>query len=82
MFFSLCDESFKLIEEGGIVGIITCAYHMSLQDLIEVTRMAASKNGKLLQVIGVNYQPEDHPWILHIPETLYLKALWVRVVNN
>ena len=82
MFCSLCDESFKLIEEGGIVGIITCAYHMSLQDLIEVTRMAASKNGKLLQVIGVNYQPEDHPWILHIPETLYLKALWVRVVNN
>lgn len=82
MFFSLCDESFKLIEEGGIVGIITCAYHMSLQDLIEVTRMAASKNGKLLQVIGVNYQPEDHPWILHIPETLYLKVLWVRVVNN
>lgn len=82
MFFNLCDESFKLIEDGGIVGIITCAYHMSLQDLIEVTRMAASKNGKLLQVIGVNYQPEDHPWILHVPETLYLKALWVRVVNN
>lgn len=82
MFFSLCDESFKLIEDGGIVGIITCAYHMSLQDLIEVTRMAASKNGKLLQVIGINYQPEDHPWILHVPETLYLKALWVKVVNN
>ncbi|MGL5745150.1 MAG: class I SAM-dependent rRNA methyltransferase [Cetobacterium sp.] len=82
MFFSLCDESFKLIEDGGIVGVITCAYHMSLQDLIEVTRMAASKNGKLLQVIGINYQPEDHPWILHVPETLYLKALWVKVVNN
>lgn len=82
MFFSLCDESFKLIEDGGIVGVITCAYHMTLQDLIEVTRMAASKNGKLLQVIGVNYQPEDHPWILHVPETLYLKAFWVRVVNN
>ncbi|MBC2855895.1 MAG: class I SAM-dependent rRNA methyltransferase [Cetobacterium sp.] len=82
LFFDLCDESFKLITDGGIVGIITCAYHMGLQDLIEVTRMAASKNGKLLQVIGVNYQPEDHPWILHVPETLYLKALWVRVVEN
>jgi len=44
--------------------------------------MAASKNGKLLQVIGINYQPEDHPWILHVPETLYLKALWVRIINN
>lgn len=81
-FYDLCDDSFKLLEDGGILGVITCAYHISLQDLIEVTRMAASKNGKLLQVIGINYQPEDHPWILHVPETLYLKALWVRIINN
>lgn len=81
-FFDLCDDSFKLLEDGGILGVITCAYHISLQDLIEVTRMAASKNGKLLQVIGINYQPEDHPWILHVPETLYLKALWVKIINN
>ena len=78
-FMDLCDKSFKLLENGGILGVITCAYHISLQDLIEVTRMAASKNNKLLSVIGINYQPEDHPWILHIPETLYLKALWVKV---
>lgn len=81
-FFDLCDDSFKLLSDNGILGIITCAYHISLQDLIEVTRMAASKNGKLLQVIGINYQPEDHPWILHVPETLYLKALWVKIVEN
>ena len=81
-FFDLCDDSFKLLSDNGILGIITCAYHISLQDLREVTRMAASKNGKLLQVIGINYQPEDHPWILHVPETLYLKALWVKVVEN
>ena len=79
-FFDLCDSSFKLMEKGGILGVITCAYHMGLQDLIEVTRMAASNNGKRLQVIGINYQPEDHPWILHVPETLYLKALWVKIV--
>ena len=79
-FFELCDSSFKLLDKGGILGVITCAYHMGLQDLLEVTRMAASNNGKMVQVIGINYQPEDHPWILHIPETLYLKALWIRVV--
>lgn len=78
-FLDLCDKSFKLLKNEGILGVITCAYHISLQDLIEVTRMAASKNGKILTVLGINYQPEDHPWILHIPETLYLKALWVKV---
>ncbi|MGL5962969.1 MAG: class I SAM-dependent rRNA methyltransferase [Fusobacteriaceae bacterium] len=81
-FYDLCNQSFKMLENGGILGVITCAYHLSLQDIIEVTRMAASANGKLLQVVGVNYQPEDHPWILHIPESLYLKALWVKVVEN
>ncbi|MBP6062429.1 MAG: class I SAM-dependent rRNA methyltransferase [Fusobacteriaceae bacterium] len=81
-FYDLCNQSFKMLNDGGILGVITCAYHISLQDLIEVTRMAASKNNKLVQVIGVNYQPEDHPWILHVPETLYLKALWIKVVEN
>jgi len=77
-FYDLCDKSFKLLEKNGILGVITCSYYMVLQDLIEVTRMAASKNKKRLEVIGVNYQPQDHPWILHVPETLYLKALWVK----
>jgi len=81
-FYDLCNESFKMMDIGGILGVITCAYHLSLQDLIEVTRMAASNNGMKLQVLGVNYQPEDHPWILHVPETLYLKSLWVRVVEE
>lgn len=80
-FYDLANDGFRVLEKGGILGVCTCAYHISLQDLIEVTRMAASKNGKLLQVLGVSYQPEDHPWILHIPETLYLKCLWVRVEN-
>lgn len=78
-FYDLCNKSFKLLNEEGILGVITCSYYITLQDLIEVTRMAASKNKRMLQVIGVNYQPEDHPWILHIPETLYLKALWVKI---
>lgn len=80
-FYDLCNDSFKLLNDNGILGVITCAYHISLQDLLEVTRMAASNNGKRLEVIGVNYQPSDHPWILHVPETLYLKALWVRITD-
>lgn len=80
-FFDLANNSFKLLEKNGIMGVCTCAYHISLQDLLEVTRMAASNNGKRLEVLGISYQPEDHPWILHIPESLYLKCLWVRVVE-
>lgn len=80
-FYDLCNQSFKIISDNGILGVITCAYHIGLQDLLEVTRMAASANGKRLEVIGINYQPSDHPWILHVPESLYLKALWVRLTE-
>lgn len=81
-FYNLCNDSIKLINDGGILGVITCAYHLSLNDLIEVSRMAASNNSCVLEVIGVNYQPADHPWILHIPETLYLKALWLKIIKK
>lgn len=80
-FYDLCNHGFKILSDEGILGVITCAYHIGLQDLIEVTRMAASANGKRLEVLGINYQPSDHPWILHVPESLYLKALWVRVTE-
>ncbi len=79
LFYDLCNDSFKIIEKNGIIGVCTCAYHIHLQDLIEVTRMSASENKKRLEVLGITYQPLDHPWILHIPETLYLKCLWVRI---
>lgn len=81
LFYELCESGFKMLDKNGIMGVCTCAYHLSQQDIIEVTRMAASKNKRKLEVLGITYQPSDHPWILHIPETLYLKCLWVRAVD-
>jgi len=79
IFLALCGAALKLLEKDGILGVMSCAYYITLQDLLEVTRMAGSKNRKTLAVLGVNYQPADHPWLLQIPETLYLKALWVKI---
>lgn len=81
-FIELCDNSFKILKNNGILGIISCSYYISIQDLIETARIAASKNKKILKFLGINYQPQDHPWILHIPESLYLKALWVKIEDR
>ena len=83
-----CSSGAKLISEHGYIDDVDEIFGLHVFGDIECgkisidegPRMAASNNGKMVQVIGINYQPEDHPWILHIPETLYLKALWVRVV--
>lgn len=75
LFTRLTTGALKLLEPNGILFLSTCAFHMSVTDLIEVSRLAASDLGRRAHILTVTYQPADHPWILQIPETLYLKTL-------
>ncbi len=79
LFTRLTAHALKLLEPDGILFLSTCAYHISVNDLIQVSRIAASDLARRARVVTVTYQPADHPWILQIPETLYLKTLVLRV---
>ncbi len=68
----------KMLEPNGIVFVSSCAFHIKLDDLIEATRFAAGDAGRRLEILDVTFQPVDHPWILQIPESLYLKTLILR----
>jgi 23S rRNA (cytosine1962-C5)-methyltransferase len=68
----------RMLEPGGIVMVSTCAYHIKVDDLIEACRFAAGDSKRRLEVLDVTYQPLDHPWMLQIPESLYLKTLVLR----
>ncbi len=68
----------KMLEPHGIIFVSTCAYHIKTDDLLEACRMAGSDAGRKLEVMDVTYQPADHPWVLQIPESLYLKTLILR----
>ena len=68
----------RMLEPGGVVFVSSCAFHIKLDDLIEATRFAAGDAGRRLEILDVTFQPADHPWILQIPECLYLKTLIVR----
>ena len=71
----LVREALRLLAEEGFLWLSSCSYHLRLEDLLEVARRAAADLGRRLRVHRVTYQPEDHPWSLHIPESLYLKTL-------
>lgn len=79
LFTRLTTRALNLLESNGTLFLATCAYHISVNDLIEVSRIAASDVARRASVVTVTYQPADHPWILQIPETLYLKTLVLRV---
>lgn len=76
-FVEMARLALGLLKDGGGLFFSSCAYWIRLEDLIEAVRLAASDVGCRLRVRDVTYQPLDHPWILQIPETLYLKTLIV-----
>ena len=71
-------NTLRMLEAGGIIMVSTCAYHIKVDDLLEAVRFAAGDAGRRLEVLDVTYQPLDHPWVLQIPESLYLKTLILR----
>ncbi len=79
-FHKLILNSLKMLQPGGKLVVSSCAYHISLDILQEAIRFASSDTGRKLRVIDVTFQPDDHPWILQIPETLYLKTIYLEVL--
>ncbi|GGN06816.1 SAM-dependent methyltransferase [Thermus composti] len=71
----LVREALRLLAPEGFLWLSACSYYLKVEDLLEVARRAAADQGKRLRVHAVTYQPPDHPWSLHIPESLYLKTL-------
>jgi 23S rRNA (cytosine1962-C5)-methyltransferase len=79
VFIDMVKSALALLEPNGRLFLSTCAYHIRVDDLIEIARIAANDAHRRAEVLAVTYQPADHPWILQIPETLYLKTLVLRM---
>ncbi|AKI97308.1 class I SAM-dependent rRNA methyltransferase [Kosmotoga pacifica] len=75
----LVEGALDTIRSGGVIGLCSCAYNLTLSHLIEALRKASAGKGVYYRFLGVTYQSRDHPWVLQIPETLYLKCLWAVV---
>ena len=78
-FVTLSKLALGRLKPGGLLFVSSCAYHLSPTLLEETVRIAGGETGKRLRVVTETFQPPDHPWILQIPETLYLKSLLVEV---
>lgn len=79
MFWRLVKGALEILYPGGKLVVSSCAYHLNQQSLAEACRIAASDVGKVLTVKNITFQPEDHPWVLQIPESMYLKTFFFEV---
>ncbi len=73
-------RALKLLEEGGVLVTCSCSHHVSEAMLFEIVAEAALDAGKTLRVLERRTQAADHPILLTVPETLYLKCLIFEVL--
>ena len=71
----------KMLRSGGILVSCSCSYHVSQSDFLNVISSAAVDVHKNVRILEMRGQAKDHPVVLGIPETSYLKAAICHVSN-
>jgi 23S rRNA (cytosine1962-C5)-methyltransferase len=68
------------LEPGGILVSCSCSYHLSEEAFREVLLNAALASGRQLRMLEARGQALDHPVLLAMPETRYLKCTILEVL--
>lgn len=64
----------ELLTEGGYLLTCSCSHHLDRQMFHELLLKAAVHSGREMRLLGVHSQAPDHPVLLAVPETEYLKC--------
>ena len=74
-------RALKLLSADGVLITCSCSYHMSEDLFLELIADAALDARRRVQIIERRGQSRDHPVLLGVPETRYLKCVMARVVE-
>jgi 23S rRNA (cytosine1962-C5)-methyltransferase len=74
-------RAMKLLNPGGVLVTCTCSYHVSEQLFVDILGEAANDARRRVQLIEKRVQASDHPILLGLPETYYLKCLVLRLID-
>jgi 23S rRNA (cytosine1962-C5)-methyltransferase len=72
-------RALKMLRPGGILVTCSCSYHVTQPDFLEMLADAARDAHRIVRLIEVRGQSKDHPVLLNIPETAYLKCVIANV---
>jgi 23S rRNA (cytosine1962-C5)-methyltransferase len=75
-------RALRLLNPGGILVSCSCSHQVSEAHLLEVVAQAALDCGKRLRVLDRLTQAHDHPILLTVPETHYLKCLILQELDS
>jgi 23S rRNA (cytosine1962-C5)-methyltransferase len=73
-------RALRLLQPGGILVTCSCSHHLGESALLELVAQASLDANRTLRVLERRTQSQDHPILLTVPETLYLKCLILEVI--
>jgi len=71
-------RALKLLAPGGFLITCSCSYHVHEADFEEIVAAAAADAAATVTVVEKRRQARDHPVVLGVPETYYLKCFVLR----
>jgi len=75
-------RALRLLAPGGVLVSCTCSSHVSEPDFLEIVRGAAADARVQVTLVEKRMQGRDHPVLLALPESYYLKCLVLRVLGS
>jgi 23S rRNA (cytosine1962-C5)-methyltransferase len=72
-------HAMRVLREGGLLATSSCSYHIDRGSFLEMLRAAARDAGRQVRLIEMRSQARDHPILLSMPETEYLKCAFLEV---
>ncbi|MGH9352129.1 MAG: class I SAM-dependent rRNA methyltransferase, partial [Terriglobia bacterium] len=72
-------RALKILSPGGFLITCSCSYHVSEMDFLGALASAAMDAHRTVSVVERRTQGRDHPILLTVPETHYLKCFILRV---
>jgi 23S rRNA (cytosine1962-C5)-methyltransferase len=72
-------RAIKMLRPSGTLVTCSCSHHVPLADFLEVVTSASSDAGRRVQLLETRGAAPDHPAVLSLAETSYLKCLICRV---
>lgn len=73
-------RALKLLNPGGALITCTCSYHVDEDLFLHIIADAAIDAHRRLQIVEKRMQSSDHPVLVGMPETYYLKCVIARVI--
>ena len=74
-------RALKLLNANGVLVSCSCSYHMQPEMFLEIIGEAALYAHRRLQIVEVRGQSSDHPVLMGVSETHYLKCVIARVLE-